>query len=897
MRKPVVVALVVLVVACGNPGGAPPIAPKPGGVVTTPTTPDPAPTPPGLRLPRTFLPTEYAARLAITPTEATFSGHVDIDGTLEWPSRVIWLHAEHLAISAATATVAGAPVALEVLPSGDDLVALRAPTEIPVGAIRLAITYTGRVENEDTQGVFHQQDGDAWYTYTQFEATSARRAFPCFDEPDVKVPWQLVLDVPAGDVAVSNTPVASDEPSADGKTRTVTFEKTRPLPSYLIAFAVGPFELVDAGKTRHDVPLRVVVPRGHAGEAAWTVEATRPLLDRLEDYFGIPYPYEKLDLVAVPLFPGAMENAGMITYARDILLEKPGESTIRHRRGHASVSAHEMAHQWFGDLVTTAWWDDIWLNEAFATWMAAKVLADWKPEWGGEVDIVDDRSGAMGADSLKSARRIHQPIATPDDIRNAFDGITYEKGAAVIRMFESWVGVDTFQRGIRTYLADHAWKNATSAEFLASIGAAADADVATPFSTFLDQVGAPLISAELSCTKGATPTLKLAQSRYVPQGSDADPNQTWQVPVCASYATGKTTARDCMLLTEASGELPLSKATACPAWVLPNAGSGGYYRVAPQGDLYKRLLANLGKLTLAERVGLIGDVEALVGAGKVPAGDALALVGVLAKDRDRHIVAASAGIAVSPDQVISDKLRPNYQRFVRKMFGAKARALGWTAKPNEDDDTKILRSTLVALVADKGEDKALIAEAQKLAVAWLDDHTAIPADMTGQVLAVGTAHGDRALYDRFLAAAKATSDGRERERLLGALGGFRDPALIKASFDLVLGSEFSILETGRLMTAGVDNPQTRRLVYDLVTANYDALAAKIPGGYAAYLSGVGAALCDPAMRKEVEDFFTPRTAKLPGGPRILAQSLEGMDLCIANREAQRPGVEAFLKKY
>jgi alanyl aminopeptidase len=888
---------------CGTPS-APPRTPitaagSGSGPTTTAAGAEPPPAAPGLRLPRAFVPTEYKVKLAITPSATTFSGATTIVGTVPATTRVVWLHAaDGLTLSKAIATTSAGTFPVDIFPVGS-AVALRPKTaSFPAGELRLAIDFTGVVKDRETQGAFHQQDGGAWYTYTQLESISARAVFPCFDEPDVKVPWELQLEVPTGDIALSNTPVVDDTPSADGKTHTVSFARTKPLPSYLVAFAVGPFEKVDAGATRDKTPIQIVVPKGRTAEAAFAVEATRPLVDRLEDYFGIPYPYPKLDLIAVPHFPGAMENPGLITYGASILLAKPDATTIGFRRLHASISAHELAHQWFGDLVTMAWWDDVWLNEAFATWMGEKTVAAWKPEWNGAVGAVAQRSGAMGADSLKTARRIRQPIANEGDIKTAFDnGITYAKGASVIRMFETWVGEETFKAGIRSYLTAHAWGNATSADFLAAIGTAAKADVATPFSTFLDQVGSPLVTAELSCPKGGTPTLALAQSRYVPIGSDADTNQTWQIPICASYAVGKTVARDCTVLTAATGELPLTHATACPTWVLPNAGLVGYYRTAPSADLQKRLVASLGKLSLAERVGIVADVEALVAAGKTPAGDGLALVGVLAKDSDPHIVSASLGIAAAANEVISDKLRPNYRRFLRKVFGAKAKALGWKPKAGEDEDTAILRSKLLGLVAGFGEDKALTADARKLALAWLDDKSTLSVDIAPVVVSVAVATGDAALYDRFLAAAKATTDPHERAQYLNALGGFRDPALVARSFAVVTGDEFNIFETRGVLVGAMSTPENRPIIYKLLKENFDALAKKIPEAYLPYMSVMGAALCDASMREDVEDFFTARMAKIEGAERTLAQSFEQMDLCIASRAAQRPGVEAFLKKY
>lgn len=861
---------------------------------------EPAPTPPALRLPRTFLPTSYAARLVVTPTAATFTGRVEIEGELTETSQVIWLNAQDLTFEAAVlTTTSGARVPLEVLPAEKQFVAFRAAAPIPTGALKLSIDYGGAIDPVNAQGVFREEDEGAWYAFTQFEATDARRAFPCFDEPDVKVPWQITLEVPADSIAVSNTPLVS-ETQAPGGARIFTFARTRPLPSYLIAFAVGPFELIDAGRTRAGAPLRVVAPRGHTGEAKWTVEATLPLLGLLEDYFGTPYPYEKLDMVAIPktLTFTAMENPGMITYVQSSLLQKEEESTISHRRRYAEVAAHEMAHQWFGDLVTMRWWDDVWLNEAFATWMAGKIVTAWKPEWDGDVDVVETKISAMGSDNLKTARKIHQPIDDDNDIQNAFDGITYSKGAAVIRNFELWVGSERFQKGIRKYLADHAWKNATSSDFLAAIGQTAGVDVATPFATFLDQVGTPLVSFRLACGTGSTPTLKLTQQRYLPVGSTASADELWQVPVCVRYAVGAHDARACTLMTAASAELPLTEATNCPAWVLPNAGGIGYYRMRPEDDLLSGLLVRgMKRLTLPERVGLVDDVEALVNAGGRPAAEALALVEPLARDTNRHIVGAAVDLAYGPDEIVTDAVRPNYARFVRRTFGARARSLGWTPKKGESEDTRILRKRVVGLAADKGEDPELIAEATRLAWAWLDDHKAVAPDIVSLVLDVAVHNGDEKLYQRLFTDAKKATELSERERLLDALGGFRDPRISRTAMGLLLTDDFDPREVGGVMFAGLNSPRTRRQVYEFVKSNFDTIEAKIPRDWVPYLVYSGTAQCDASLRRDVEEFFKSRVANAPGGPRILAQALEQMDLCIAGREAKRPSMEAFLAKY
>jgi cytosol alanyl aminopeptidase len=889
------VLLAMLLISCGGGTRAaePPASPPPP--VTPPA--EPPPEAPGLRLPRTVLPTGYEARLALDPAQATFSGEIAIRATVAEPTRLVWLHAEHLTIEEATATAGGETVTLEVLPQ-ESVTALRAGAPLPAGEVTISIRYQGKVDDHETDGIFRQQEGQDWYAFTQFQAIMARRAFPCFDEPDNKVPWQLTLEVPESLLAVANTPVASETPTGRG-TKVVVFQPTRPLPSYLIAFAVGPFETVDAGKVKSGAAFRVIVPRGRGGHVGFVVETTPPILELLEAYFDMPYPFEKLDLLAVPLTAsfGAMENPGLVTFNQGLLVARPEDFTIAFRRRYATITAHELAHQWFGDLVTLAWWDDIWLNESFAEWMADRTIARWKPEWGGDMSAVSSKSAIMSQDSLQSARRLRQPVASVDDIHNSVDQITYSKGSAVLSMFEQWIGEERFRDGVRAYLRKHAWKNATAPDFFAAITEAAGQDVATPLASFVDQVGTPLVTFELACGKGQPPRLLLAQERYVPTGSQASADQTWQLPLCVGLGTGRKIERRCTLLTEQTASWAPEGLAACPAFVLPNLGGTGYYRSALKGDLLPRLLGAMDRLPLPDRLGVIGDVDALVAAGKVEVGTALAFVPRYAAHQDRNLVGATAGITARLRETIPPELRPNYARFVRKMFGARARALGWKPKAGEDDDTRLLRRTIVPLVGRDGEDGVLAAQARALALAWLEDHAAIDPDMVGPVLGVAAHHGDSALFERFYRAAREAGERSDRLMLLGALAGFRPPALVERTIALSISGEFDTREAIGLFFGGLQNPATRPLVYEAVKRNYDVLIEKMPRPFTPYLVFSGVAQCDAKVKPEVETFFKERTARTPGGQGIYQRAMESMDVCIQQRQAQRPGMTAFLRRY
>jgi alanyl aminopeptidase len=513
-----------------------------------------------------------------------------------------------------------------------------------------------------------------------------------------------------------------------------------------------------------------------------------------------------------------------------------------------------------------------------------------------DVDRVTDRSQVMGLDSLVSSRKIRQEIASPDDIVNAFDPISYQKGAAVISMFESWVGKDKFRDGVRKYLAAHPYGNATSKDFLQAIEAASFPGVAAAFSTFLDQAGVPLIRVGVSCD-GEKPRLSLSQKRFLPVGTPGSADATWRVPVCTRG--GAPEARGCGLLTEAAASLPAPTA-GCPSWLLANDGERGYYRVLYGGDLLKRLLDVADtELSVAERVGLLRDVDALAVGGTVPMADALALVPRFAGSPSREFVQATIRIAadVKDQHLLPADMKPNYARFLTRTYGARAHQLGFAPKPGEDEDTQLLRASLVPYVAREGSDADLQAEARRRALAWLDDRSAIDASMAGGVLEAAAAHGDRALFDRFKAGLAAAKEQRDRRRLYAALVTFPDPQLVAEAYALYLAPASEAREANTMFFAGFGEDASGPVAWRFLTEHYDAILAKMPEFSTGYLPYAGESFCDADRRRELDEFFRTRVEKLPGGKRNLAQVLERIDLCIAARSAQEASIREFLKAW
>lgn len=845
-------------------------------------------------------PESYKVELTLDPDREDFSGSIEIRVNVEQITPTLWLNATDIAVQKASIAFGGTIENATILPGGDDFLGLKAATPIPAGDAEIRIDYTGKFVLKQQLGVFRTEDQGNRYLLTQFEQTDARRAFPCFDEPVYKVPWQVTLHVPAQDSAVSNTPVSSEHTA--GHLKTYVFEQTKPLPSYLIAFGVGPFEFVNAGFAgKNHVPVRIVTPKGRSNEAKYAAEVTATILTRLEDYFGVPYPYAKADQVAIPISADfAMENAGMVTYGQTSILAKPESDTEQRRRLYASVAAHELAHQWFGDLVTTAWWNDIWLNEAFASWMSSKLIAEWKPGWGTRADHANQKLYAEAMDSRVSARKITQEIESKGDIGNAFDSITYLKGSAVIGMFENWMGKESFRNGVQAYMKRYAFQTTTTGDFLDSLSTTSKKNVAAAFSTFLNQSGVPVVSVTLDCRQ-STPKLHLAQQRYLPLGSKADSDRLWAIPICVRYGTGTGQQSACNLLTERTMEIPL-QGNGCPAWIQANDKAVGYYRVNYAGRLLGKLLDADAKqdLSAAERVDLIGNAQAMMQSGQEQAADALSLVPAFHTDPERHVVAGALNLAASPRRhLVAPDVASKYSEFIRINFQPKARELGWTPKPGEPEDAKLLRSDLVGIVAAEARDETLASEARSLTSRWLKERSGIDPSILSSVLGTAAYYGDAELAKQFIAV-WGNLDAQQQLSLLQAMFRFRDPKAVDVLLEALVSSKLPATPASWLFfSAGQGSAESRNVPFRFLQAHYEAVVKLVGDDLFAgksELPMVGQEFCDATSKSELKSFFDPQLPELTGATRTLAQVVESIDQCIAIKERQEPSVTSFLNK-
>jgi alanyl aminopeptidase len=841
---------------------------------------------PTLRLPDTAKPIRYRASLEIDPAARTFHGHVEIDVSVRRATDVLWLNGQDLTIARATLLrdgAAGTALAVTTLPR--NFIALRG--EVPPGDATLVIDYTGVQDVGRFAGMRRSPDAGDDYVVTHFEPIGARRVFPSFDEPAFKVPWQLELTVPAGNAAFTNTAVESERALPDGRTR-VRFRPTAPLPSYLIALAVGPFDTVDAGSSRAGVAMRIVVPRGRGGDARYAAGEVGKVLAALEDYTGVPYPYDKLDHIVVPgsASDGAMEHPGLITYGPQFLLIPDSESAAA-RHHHVGIVTHELAHQWFGNLVTTAWWDDLWLNEAFATWLTPKAIEASHPAMDGGIEPVVIRRGALAADSLTSARQIRQPITTESDMRGAFDGITYLKGATVIRMFEHWIGRDVFQRAARRYLAAHAHDTATAANFLAALDAETGRPIGAAFATFLDQPGVPMIDMELRCPADQPVTLGLAQRRFAP-ATQAASAATWQVPVCVRIA-GEREAR-CTLLSGATGEIALGDR--CPQWIIPNAGGVGYYLSRLPAQALARLLdAGWNELSRVERISLVSDVSMLIEGGHTDLGVLLAILPRLGASDDPYLVHIVVERLWRLAALVAGDQREAFARVVRDTVGTHGARLGWVAKPDEPVADAELRGWLMALLAVHGREPVARDQANTLTRQWLADTNAVPESLWVPVLATAVRTNPREAFQALVDRLPAETNRIALTAMYSALREVPDRELQASAFAMVLdGDPIAPEKIGLLRTTS--QPVELQLArFEFLRSHADELARRLPRDL---LGVLVATVCDANHRDTVAAHLATLATIPEIGERAIKQAVESMDLCIARRAAQEPVLARYL---
>jgi len=818
--------------------------------------------------------------LTLVPDAKGFDGRIVIDVDLKRPLDFFWINSRGLDIKRAVLTAGGKSFEATAIPGGEHFAGLRFASKLAAGPARLAIDYSGSYSPRETRGIFTQQDRGEWYLYTQFEALNARRAFPCFDEPQWKTPWTIALNVKREHVAVSNNPAVSEADIGNGM-KQVRFSKTPPLPSYLVAFGVGPFEIVDGGKAgMKQTQLRYIVPKGRTAETRYAKEVTPKLLEQMESYFGTPYPYDKLDSLAIPVTVAfaAMENAGLITYGSGFLLASAAREDEQFRQIYANIGAHEIAHQWFGNLVTMQWWTDIWLNEAFATWMARKAVTKFNPEWDPTVRRERERMSAARTDRLSSTRQVRQPVHNHDHLGNAFDRITYDKGGALLTMFEGWLGEEKFREGVRRYLKKHEWGNATAEDFFAALSQT-DPQVAKGLSSLVHQPGLPIVEFELDCT-GRAPAVMLKQRRFDPLGANKTA-QRWTLPVCLRYE-GSTSGKPlCRMLHEPRQRVVLPGAKSCPAWVLPNPGGAGYHlsRVTNAAGALPA-----AQLSAQEAVAFINDQSLLAQSGAIGSQKLVAALTPFATDAREEVALAAitAVVELHPAHFPAGKDK-TLAPWVMQHLAARAHQLGWVPRPGEGDSVRRLRGMLLPVVAAIGDDAQLRAQAHSHALSWLAGDRASIGESFRAVLRVAAHQSDPEVFEALLVAVAKADDGGTRYEIYKTLGQYRDPVLRQRAFELPLADGLDARQATQIYDAAAEEADNAPALLRFVRERHEQLARRLPEETMARAPRWHRELCSAEDRAAAANFYGSRKPWPPGLERNLSQALEAVEICVKGR--------------
>ncbi len=845
-----------------------------------------------LRLPNMVAPTAYRLALNVDPKQASHSGEVTISLDIKQSGRLIRLHAANIAVQSAVLKIGGHSQSATARQRNSDVMDLDFSKAFPAGKGELNIKFTGHIEDRDSQGLFRQQEGGDWYAFTQFESISARQAFPAFDEPGWKVPWTLSLTIPQALTAVASSPMLREVPLNNGQKR-VEFQTTKPLPSYLLAFGVGPFDILDGGKLGK-TPIRYITPRGRATEATFAASVTPSILAKLEVYFGMAYPYEKLDVMVLPITLnfGAMENPGLVTFTSLRVLSKPGEETVEFKRNLVATQAHELAHMWFGDLVTMAWWDDLWLNESFASWMGEKVSHQMGPELHGDNGAQGARAWAMQTDRLLSTSQIYQPVtetfSQSDPLGGQSSAIVYGKGEATLAMFETWMGEARFQAGVRRYMAKHAWHNATGEDFVAAL-AQGDKQLAQAFKTFTHQPGIPRVTVDLKCD--GQPRLELTQSRFLAAGVTAPQPSLWWIPLTVRTPAGTRQ----MLLKQAKGELALADKT-CPAWVQANVNGSGYYRAVYAPGKMAELMAK-ADLSVPELLANLSDVQALAESGDLSVAESQAIAMRYTTSANREIAESALGVVSHLELLLEPEQRDAYARVWQTAFGQHAHQLGLLERPQDTADESALRAKWVLRYMDLSQDVEMTAQANTLAHKWLQDRSSLTPVNRALVLRAAAFHGDRAYFDALVAAAVGNPDRRERADIYAAISNFRAPELAQAARELWLSPDHDIRE---LMVAARVRGRTevmREGMLTFIRSHFKELTAKLSQDAPTRFPQMFEGGCSVDAAQQLEAFFTPLTTTYTGMSKTLAQTLESVRLCAQYRDTQHASLQEFLKHF
>ncbi|HKQ33756.1 MAG TPA: M1 family metallopeptidase [Nitrospiraceae bacterium] len=850
------------------------------------------------RLPRHVVPVRYDLRLEPDLTAARFTGQETITLTIHQATSEIVLNAVELDITSAQieGATGAARQATTTLDASLERCHLTFTESLSPGTWRLTMTFSGTL-NDKLRGFYrstYKDERGATHSLaaTQFEATDARRAFPCWDEPDFKAVFATTLVIDPTLIAVSNTTIAAE--TRTGGKKVVRFADTIKMSTYLVAFIVGRIESSEPTMIGN-TPLRLWVIPGKNHLTRFGQDIAAASLSFFERYYGIPYPGDKLDLLAIPDFAsGAMENLGAITYRETALLVDRQSATHGELERVADVVAHENAHMWFGDLVTMSWWNGLWLNEAFATFMEMLAVDAWKPEWKRWDSFGVARAAAFSVDGLWSTRPIEYPVLAPKDAEAMFDVLTYEKGASVLRMLEQHIGPTVFRDGVRNYLRAHAYGNADTNDLWVSLGKIAKQPVPELMNGWIFQPGYPLIAAELR--KGAELVLTQQRFTYLLNPSPLTPHPssvTWQIPLQMRITAGGKAKTSHLLLTEKNTTVPLPH-----DWesVLINEEGHGFYRVRYAPDLLDRLLnTGIDRLAVTERFNLINDAWATTVAGLMPLTDYLDLTARFTAERDKNVWAVLLESFSFLNRIIPVEDRPVLESFVRGRVGPAVTDLGWSPRSGESELTKQLRGELIGAQGKLGNDPAIQRRATELYRAYCDDATAVDPNVVPSLVAILAHTGDATRYDEFSERFRTAATPQEERRYLFSLAAFQPQALLERTLARTVSGDIRTQDAPFLISAILGNVYGRELAWAFVKTNWEKMDHLFPKQGLRRMCGGIVNLATPELERDVRDFFTTR--KIDLGGKTLAQYLEHLRIAVTVRERESRALRTYLDKH
>ncbi len=818
------------------------------------------------RLPRLAVPSTYRLELAPDLQGFTFAGSVEIDVEIIEPTDHLVLNAIELTIHAASITTAGTKHIVSIeLDDETERLTLRSDTALPAGSATLSIAFDG-VLNDQLHGFYRSSytddSGDEHIiATTQFQSTDARRCFPCWDEPEYKSTFETTLIVDADHLAVSNTAEFDRTPESDGRMR-IRFAPTMIMSTYLVAFVVGPLEAtkpIDAD----GIPIRVVHRPGQAHLTHFALDVAKHALGWLSDYFAIPYPSDKVDLIAIPDFAfGAMENLGCVTFREVLLLVDPDEASQPELQVVADVINHELAHMWFGDLVTMQWWEGIWLNEAFATFMETSCSDAYRPDWRVWDTFARARAQAFDVDALASTRPIEYPVLTPEDAEGMFDLLTYEKGAAVVRMLEQYLGADVFRDGVRHYIATHAYKNTKTTDLWDSLELVSGQPVQALMHAWIFQGGHPVVTA--------TPTphgLRLEQHHFTLDPSVAD-DRTWTIPLVIRHSGGTTS----VLMDQRS--MLLTGITGAPLTV--SEGASGFLRTAITIDA----LPDPDQLSPAERHSVVDDAWAACVAGALTAAEFLSLCRHFAGEDDLNVWQAISTGLHGLDRLVDDDTRPTLQAAVRELAEPILAAVGSEPGVDDDDRTRELRATLVRVLGTVGGSHTVIASAAEAL-----DHD--DASLAAAALTVMSHNGGEDEYDTVHDRWQSADDPQGEIRNLRALANFPSVELVDQLLTEISHGSVRTQDAPYVLARAMHNRFVDRYVWAYVRDNWADLDGRFPSNsIPRMLSGI-TALDEPDLVAEVADFLANHP--IPQAGKQVEQHLErqAINARLRGREHER----------